>query len=1067
LLVVPTFLVAQSGKISGRVVGSDTGEPLPGANVVIVGTSIGASSDVDGFYTIINVPPGNYTLQSSFIGYARLTVEDVHVNINQTTTIDFNLQAEAVAGEEVTIVSVRPVVEADVSANVANVAASQVENLPIAGIDAVVTLQAGVEPNMSIRGAGINQMGYTVDGVSMRDGRDNEPWTGISYTAFDEVQVQTGGFNAEYGNIRSGLVQVTTKDPGAKYNMEAYGRYKPIQELNFSGQPNDPNSFYVRPFTDPAVKLEGTANGNWDRYTQRQYDTFVGWNAASAGSPGIVDDFGNAVDTLTAAQMEQIYDWHTRKNNEIDDPDYDLDLTVGGPLIPGGNQLGNLRFLASYRKIQEAYFIPQANPVYDNDTWQFKVTSDIKPTMKLSALGVISNETGMSHDNYGRVDNHNIVRGGSPLYPWSDREIVYGPDDHRNAYTIFGTDQYTTNSVDRVVVGLKLTHALSPNTFYEARAQYSGSDYLAGPGRLRDVTTVANTVGPYQLNEAPFGFSQLGITSPGSQLRLSGHNGRSRDSSNVSIIALNLDVTSQVNRTNQVKGGIEVLLNNYDMQYQSYEQPSFPQSIGSTYEEKPYQVGLYLQDKLEFRGMIMNLGVRADMFSAAADWPVFDPYDRRLTAAAKPDRTLFDQESTEAQFAVSPRVGVSFPISADSKLYFNYGHFRQNLDPIRIYQFEKDLTRRISRVANPNAPLQKTIAYEIGYDQNVADQYLVRVSGYYRDVSNQTSRINYTSIDNLIDYDLDRPYNYSDVRGLEFTLNKTRGRFFRGFVNATYLQTKDGDFGYAQQFENLVTQREYIRDTEDHYQDKPVAEPFGNLNLEWLSPSDYGDLLGDWSLNLLGQYRAGRVFTWSGRGGSIPGLQQNIRMRDFWDFDLRLSKTLRMSFGSATVFLDINNVFNFKYMYFVDWRAQGGPFQGTNDWEIYMESLHLDPNVFEDIDEDQIPYNFVPGSDKPGDFRDEGVDFVPIEIVTNQAALPADAGYLEPAGISTKNGRRVLYYAKDSGTYYEYQNGAWAQADQGFVGQVLDDKAYIDMPNETWRTFLNPRSFLFGVRLSF
>jgi hypothetical protein len=125
-----------------------------------------------------------------------------------------------------------------------------------------------------------------------------------------------------------------------------------------------------------------------------------------------------------------------------------------------------------------------------------------------------------------------------------------------------------------------------------------------------------------------------------------------------------------------------------------------------------------------------------------------------------------------------------------------------------------------------------------------------------------------------------------------------------------------------------------------------------------------------------------------------------------------------------------------------------------------MKSLHLDPKVFGDHDINT--YNNIPGSDRPGDYRPNNVAFVPIEVATNKAALD---GLI--SGIGTlEAGRRVLGYDTGTSTYYELRNGAWVAADQGFVKQVLDTKAYIDMPNETYRTFLNPRAFILGVRLS-
>jgi hypothetical protein len=198
-------------------------------------------------------------------------------------------------------------------------------------------------------------------------------------------------------------------------------------------------------------------------------------------------------------------------------------------------------------------------------------------------------------------------------------------------------------------------------------------------------------------------------------------------------------------------------------------------------------------------------------------------------------------------------------------------------------------------------------------------------------------------------------------------------------------------------------------------------------------------------------------------------------MRDFWSLDLRVMKNVETTFGSAQFYLDVNNLFNLKYLYFTPpspgdaSSMMGGPFEDgattTIDWDNYMKSLHLDPGVFQDFQNAVANvYTNISGKDKPGDFRNNGVAFVPIEIVATQGNLPTNG---LPAGATfLESGRRVLFYVKESKSYMEFQNGQWRQADGGFVDKVLSDKAYIDNPNELDRAFLNPRSVIFGMRLS-
>lgn len=153
-----------TGKIFGRVVDKSSGGPLPGANVVIAGINKGAAVDAKGYYYILNVPPGVYTVRASMIGYRPVLQSEVRVQIDLTTTVDFTstfaLLPEALQLAEVTAVAEHLVVQPDVSANVANIEAKEAENLPVGSAVKLVELQAGVEPGLTIRGGGLNQLGF-------------------------------------------------------------------------------------------------------------------------------------------------------------------------------------------------------------------------------------------------------------------------------------------------------------------------------------------------------------------------------------------------------------------------------------------------------------------------------------------------------------------------------------------------------------------------------------------------------------------------------------------------------------------------------------------------------------------------------------------------------------------------------------------------------------------------------------------------------------------------------------------------------------------------------------------
>ncbi|MGH7491886.1 MAG: TonB-dependent receptor [bacterium] len=1072
-----------TGKIAGRVVDKQNGSPLIGANVTIVGTNLGAAVDVNGRYFILNIPPGVYAVRASVVGYSPVLQTDVRVNIDLTTTVDFAgnfaLQEQAIQAGEVTIVAERPIVQPDISANVASVTALQIESLPRTDVREVIDLQAGVEPGLVIRGGNLNQLNFQVDGVSMRDGRDNQPYTAVPLTSIDEFQVQTGGFNAEYGNVRSGVVNVITKEGRRdRYHLDVVTRYQSAHHPTFDGRTaKDDDAYWIRAYKDPAVADVGTANGTWDIYTRRQFPAWEGWNATVQSAANDDDPNNN----LTAAQFKQVFDYHHRKDVKIDEPNYDVDATLSGPVPFISKQLGSLRFSASYRGTQEPYFYPQARKAFKEDLAQFKITSDLSNTMKLNLLGLWSKQTGMAHQSFANVDAPSPQRGGIPFYPWSDSEnsvneevtMLNENSDHVGRSVVFGTDRYAITDVNRLMLGASFVHTVSPSTFYEAQLSRVASEYDSHPNRRRSLAPVTS-VGTYVLDEAPFGWTSDGTSSPGSGLRLGGHWARARDTSEVSVVNAKLDITSQLTDVVQGKVGVEAIFSDYNMRYRSDDSVIVHiERSHDAWDRNPFQGAAYAQTKLEFKGMIANLGLRLDYFDPRGDWVVYDPYNRSFSAAGQDNRSGLPSATPEKQLTLSPRLGMSFPISVNSKLFFNYGHFRQMLTARNLYQIAIGWNGDVRTIGDPSQPLPKTVAYELGYEHNLFDQYLLRLSGYYRDNQLQPTNINIINIDGTVNYNQDAPLNYGDVRGFELTLNKSRGNWVRGFANFTFLQFKDGSFGVREFNENVIDQRDYLRTTDDHRQNRPVSQPYSQFNVEFLTPKNFGPLvlgghlLGDWRLDFLGQWRSGQHFTWAGPGASFSGLENNVEMRDFWSLDLRIMKNISTTFGSAQLYLDVNNILNLKYMYVDPDLPMGGPFEdnsaSTIDWEQYMKSLHLDPSVFGDF-KDEIPYDNIPGKDKAGDYRNNGVAFVPIEIVPASGNLPANglpagADFLEP-------GRRVLFYVRDSGQYMEFRNGAWGQADGGFVDQVIKDQAYIDNPNELDRAFLNPRSVIFGLRVS-
>jgi len=1027
---------AQVGKISGQVTHASTGEPIPGVTVVIEGTTQGAISDIEGYYSILNVRPGTYILRASSIGFTPQVQENVRVNIDLTAQVDFALQEEAVGLDEVVIVAEKPIVRRDVSANVANFNAQEIENIPVAGVDEVIDLQAGVESGMRIRGGSLDEVAFAVDGMTMRDGRDNVPFTGISYTAVDEVQVQTGGFNAEYGNVRSGLINVVMKEGSRdRYTADLLMRYSPPQRESLGPGVGDFDNYWMRPYLDPVTAFEGTSA--WDTYERRQYPTFEGFNSISEA----FRNDNNAGNDLSPEELQELFKWYRRKDMTVDRPDYEFDGSFGGPVPAIGKYLGDLRFMASLRQTQAAYTIPQSREAYTDRMGQIKLTANIGNSINVDLLGMYATQSGLNPNEFGFAD---ILQGRGDMAT----RLTGGAET-------FGTHFWSETDVVRSMLGLNLTHTLSPSTFYEIRLQRNSSDYDTGPGRHRNREPIKQ-IGEMALDEAPYGFDTLVVNDPVG-MWLGGNWSVGRDASWSTSWNGAIDITSQLNRFMQIKSGIEGVFTTHRSNHR-YQHALFwqgGQNATFIWKRYPRQGAVYAQSKFEFEGIVANVGLRLDYFHAGGSWYAHELYDMGFSAITPPPEESIAQEPVDPQLSLSPRLGVSFPITENSKLFFNYGHFRQMLNPNNIYVLRQIFSGATSEVGNPNHPMPKTIAYELGYEHNIFNRFLLRMTGYYKDISEQPLLVGFHDISGLVNYNISLPYNYEDVRGFEISLVKNTGRFIRGFANFTYMARKAGQFGFGQMYENPVLQRDYLRNSTEHYPDVSVPEPFARVSLEFIVPETFGPSagglhpLGDWRINLLGGWRAGDVLTWT-NNTTIRGVENNVRWTDDYDLDLRLSKNFAVRSHKATFFMDVSNVLNLKQM-------SRSAFLGSNDYNYYMQSLHLPADIFGDA---PAPYSYIPGNDRPGDYRKEGVPFVPIEIVDNaeNVANPAT---------------RPLYYERTTGDYKEWADGAWRKVDpnnvqrEGQTVRVLKDKAYIDMPNNKAFTFLYPRRVRFGLRMSF
>ena len=230
LFILPiTYLFAgTTGKLAGKITDAKTGEGLPFVNITLVGTSIGGASDIDGNYVILNIAPGKYDVKVQYVGYRTQIIKDVSISIDLTTKLNVELSDQSVKLGEVVVEAKSRGVQKDVTSSQASVSNEQIENLPVAELNDVIQLQAGVTKGAGgefhIRGGRASEIAYQVNGISVTDSYDKTNGIEIDNSAVQELQVISGTFNAEYGDAMSGIINTVTKEGGSQFhgNVKVY-----------------------------------------------------------------------------------------------------------------------------------------------------------------------------------------------------------------------------------------------------------------------------------------------------------------------------------------------------------------------------------------------------------------------------------------------------------------------------------------------------------------------------------------------------------------------------------------------------------------------------------------------------------------------------------------------------------------------------------------------------------------------------------------------------------------------------------------------------------------------------
>jgi outer membrane receptor for ferrienterochelin and colicin len=210
MATTPLF-AGTTGMLEGYVRDKATGAPLPGVHVFVVQTRQGSATGDEGYFRVHNIPAGTYEVRISIIGYQALTFHDIKIQADLTTRLNLTMAETTIDMAPIEVRAERPLIQRDVTGTLHQVEDEKIGKLPVDKFQNIVGLQAGATSEGNVRGGKSREVAFLVDGLAVQDLVSGGQGIELPKSAIQQVSIKTGGFDAEYGNALSGVVNVVTR----------------------------------------------------------------------------------------------------------------------------------------------------------------------------------------------------------------------------------------------------------------------------------------------------------------------------------------------------------------------------------------------------------------------------------------------------------------------------------------------------------------------------------------------------------------------------------------------------------------------------------------------------------------------------------------------------------------------------------------------------------------------------------------------------------------------------------------------------------------------------------------
>lgn len=909
VLIGVTAVFAQNGKISGRVVDSETKQPLFGANVIVVGTTFGAATDIDGGYVILNLPPGHCDVRASLLGYQAVIIQEVNVVAGLTQEVNFALAGAALEVQPVIIIAEAPLIQKSATNAVRIMKEEEIAKLPSRSVEGLIALQPGVvlqNDLIHIRGSRPDEVGYTIDGATTTNIMNRRGGSSITTIpeALEEVLVQAGGYTAEFGGANAGLVQQNFKtgreQRHASFQMESDNFADPGRK--FLGTYSYGYTDYVLSISGPTISEKAKIFLAGENFFIRDY-TPTFWSALperwSDGSP-----------------IDTVYDSGARNGNP---KDFQI-LSWNPGNIPG-------RFLNRYSL--NGTLLLELQPVYVKIGGAY---SHQRKRINDDPIGNLFNQDRLPLQDQsqgflnGKITyfitpktfieaNLNFLDRRFKTYdPIFQDDLLAYTDSLRASEHGWAYSRYTQQPYPYDFYGFPFNRPGTATTGYgKNHTGYAGFSLSATLQMSRHELKIGGSFERWTARNYGFAGSGSGRVFFGGLLA------SLRQDPDLSRDAQTLRAFMRSFATPDMYG---------------FDEFGNPINSGPDGPKHPKFFSAYVQDKIEFEDVIIQAGLRFDHIDMDT-WSLEDP------SRPRPDEstyTILDLKKNKAYQYISPRLGFSYPVTDKTVFHVQYGKFIQapGLDVAYRGVPRTAFVLLLGTRGVPTDPIAygleptRTTQYEVGFTQQFTDFAAFDVTAFYKDIKGQ---LQYDLVQTAAGWTPSQYTTYingdfATTKGLEFRLTLRRTNRVQAVLNYAFSDAR-GTNSFPTSARGAVLSNE----------GKPtMILPLsydqthrGSINVDYrFAAGDGGPILERLGVNLLFTFNSGHPFTKErligftlgdpslgtliGEGDGNEPLESINASSTPWNFnlDLRLDKTIAIGGFDANLYVYVQNVLNTK-----------------------------------------------------------------------------------------------------------------------------------------------------------